>query len=458
MNVSLRARTCAQVIFLVMLPAAVAALVGPASRAAAQSSLGYGAEAYEGAAVDAPWRERARVRIARHRTAPLVIRVVDGEGRPRSDVRVEVAMEEHAFEFGSAVTARMLASRGPDARRYRAFVKSRLTRAVFENDLKWGPWAAGASNTDERFRREWVAAAFDSLSAWSVDVRGHYGVWGPLEGGSVPEDLTGDTIPDADQPRGVRRAWLRNLEERIPAVESLGRPGEWDAINHPVGWGPPTAGEVAGFGLYAAAIARMRELAPRAQLWINEGGVLEGETIDAYVRALERLRGRGVRPDGIGVMGHIEPPLPPPADLYARLDRLAGIAPHLQVTELDVTVESDTLQARYLRDVLIAAYSHPDVEGVLLWGFWAGRHWRPEAALYGEDWRVRPALRAVDELLFERWWTETAGETDAVGRFSTSGYVGRYEVRALRGSERTVRTVDLDRDGSRITLVLDGDA
>lgn len=421
-------------------------------------TIGYADASYPGSAEEAPWRSQARQRIERYRKGSLAVRVVDTTGRPVPNAQVEVQMQEHAFEFGSAVTARLLNADTENGRRYRRFVRTRLNRVVFENDLKWESWAEGASNSGDQYRHAWVRAAFDSLNAWGIDVRGHYGVWGPLEGGSTPADLTGDEVPDREQPRALREAWFENLRQRIPAVESIGRPTQWDAINHPVGWGPTTVGDVLGLDFYAEVIRRMRTLAPRAELWVNEGGVLAGSTTESYIRVLRGLMQRGAAPDGIGVMGHLgktEPrKLTPPDRIYERLDRLSGEIPRLQLTELDVTVDDDTLQARYFRDVLVAAFSHPDVEGVLLWGFWAGRHWRPRAALYREDWTPEPSAHVFDRLLFERWWTDTTGRTNEEGRFETSGFLGSYRVRASGPGGTAERTVRLDRDGTRITLVL----
>lgn len=425
-------------------------------------SVGYYSDAlYPGGAEEAPWRSRARQRIERYRKGPLAIQVVDSAGRPVPNAQVQVRMQERTFEFGSAVTARLLNADTENGRRYRRFVRTRLNRVVFENDLKWDSWAEGASDTGDQYRHTWVRAAFDSLESWGIDVRGHYGVWGPLEGGSTPEDLTGDEIPDREQPQALREAWFENLRRRIPAVESVGRPTQWDAINHPVGWGATTVGDVLGSDFYAEVIRRMRDLAPRAEHWVNEGGVLAGNTTDSYLRVLRGLIQKGAVPDGVGVMGHLgqtEPHnLTPPDRIYERLDRLSGEIPRLQLTELDVTVDSDTLQARYFRDVLVAAFSHPDVEGILLWGFWAGRHWRPKAALYRKDWTPKPSANVFDQLLFERWWTDTAGRTNRDGRFETSGFLGSYRVRVSGPGGAAERTVRLDRDGTRVTLVL-GDA
>jgi endo-1,4-beta-xylanase len=31
-------------------------------------------------------------------------------------------------------------------------------------------------------------------------------------------------------------------------------------------------------------------------------------------------------------------------------------------------------------------FAHPSVEGILMWGFWQGKHWRPNAFLWKKDW------------------------------------------------------------------------
>lgn len=35
-----------------------------------------------------------------------------------------------------------------------------------------------------------------------------------------------------------------------------------------------------------------------------------------------------------------------------------------------------------LQEVMTLYFSHPAVEGIILWGFWDGRIWKPEMPLY----------------------------------------------------------------------------
>lgn len=35
-----------------------------------------------------------------------------------------------------------------------------------------------------------------------------------------------------------------------------------------------------------------------------------------------------------------------------------------------------------LQDILTLYFSHPAIEGVLFWGFWDGKLWKPEMALF----------------------------------------------------------------------------
>jgi len=55
------------------------------------------------------------------------------------------------------------------------------------------------------------------------------------------------------------------------------------------------------------------------------------------------------------------------------------------VTELDVNEPDVSERAGGLEDALRVAFSHPAVEGVLLWGFWNKTHWRPHASLVDGD-------------------------------------------------------------------------
>ena len=116
----------------------------------------------------------------------------------------------------------------------------------------------------------------------------------------------------------------------------------------------------------------------------------------------------------------------------------------------------EELQADYTRDFLILCYSHPSVVGVQFWGFWAGAHWRPQAAMFREDWSERPAAGVYRDLVLNRWRTRAGGSTDAAGRLSLRGFHGDYAVTAVYQGRRVEQNFTLrpQPDPLRLNLVL----
>ena len=67
-------------------------------------------------------------------------------------------------------------------------------------------------------------------------------------------------------------------------------------------------------------------------------------------------------------------------------------------------------------------------DGVLMWGFWAGSHWRgSNAAIVNLNWTLNEAGRRYQALLNE-WTTRTNGTTDPAGAFSFRGFHGAYDI------------------------------
>jgi hypothetical protein len=70
------------------------------------------------------------------------------------------------------------------------------------------------------------------------------------------------------------------------------------------------------------------------------------------------------------------------------------------------------------------------LKAFLYWGFWAGRHWRPEAALFNLNWTIRPQGEMYKQLVFDEWWTpEQTLSSDASGNaVFGSCFLGTYDV------------------------------
>ncbi|MFC1794007.1 endo-1,4-beta-xylanase [Planctomycetota bacterium] len=143
-------------------------------------------------------------------------------------------------------------------------------------------------------------------------------------------------------------------------------------------------------------------------------------------------------------------------DLKRVYDEFAQLGVPLQLTELDVDTGFDEqLQADYLRDVLILSFSHPAIQAINLWGFWEGRHWRPNAALWRKNWQLKPAGQVWLDLVHKQWRTLASGLSDQTGRFETKGFLGEYKITVIHSKKSNTQEYILTKDSADITIALD---
>jgi len=76
--------------------------------------------------------------------------------------------------------------------------------------------------------------------------------------------------------------------------------------------------------------------------------------------------------------------------------------------------------------MLRESFAHPNVEGIMLWGFWEGALSRENGHLIDSDNRVNAAGKRLISLR-EEWTTRLQGRTDESGQFPFRGYLGRYK-------------------------------
>lgn len=376
---------------------------------------------YAGREPDAPWRKEALARIEKHRKGDFTLALVDPDGRPVANAEVRAVLKRHAFGFGSAVTAKLLSDPTPDGERYRAIVDECFSRVVFENDLKPGPWeAAKAPDTKGAYRKVWLDQSLQWLAERRIQTRGHYLCWAPFEPWS--EKLK-------ENPQAIREKVLAYMREITPAIGN--QVCEWDALNHPAGWEAGNCIDtVLGQEFYTEVFREARKLTT-LPLWINEDQVFRpGRQQEEYFQIIEKLLASGITPDGIGNQAHFHSSfLPSPEEMLANSDRFAKLVPALQITEFDVNTNGDeSLAADYTRDLLITTFSHPAYTGFVMWGFWEGAHWKPETALWRQDWTEKPAAQVWRDLVCKQWRTDEHLQTDAQGNTKLRGFHGLYEI------------------------------
>ena len=74
------------------------------------------------------------------------------------------------------------------------------------------------------------------------------------------------------------------------------------------------------------------------------------------------------------------------------------------------------------------AFEHPAVDGITMWGFWEGLHWRPEGALFYTNWEISPQGTRYRELVYDEWWTDVDTFTACDGMVEFDVFAGEYEI------------------------------
>lgn len=375
---------------------------------------------YPGREPDAPWRKAALDRIEKHRKADLTLTLNDTAGKPLADTEVTLSLRRHQFGFGSAVVAKRFSGDSEDDRRYRDLVDRLFSIIVFENDLKDGNWSPDFNAQRKATRNTELEKAFAWLKERHIPVRGHY-----LMQVATPYNL--QKITDSTV---IRDRTLASVTERLAFVND--RVIEWDVINHPIAWGgADMLNKRPGLEHLDREVFKLAREKTQLPFFVNEDQVFRpGPQCDDTFTYIQALNQAGLTVAGLGNQAHFhESYLPSPEHLLAITDRYATIVPRQSITEYDiVTNEDEQLAADYTRDVLIATFSHPAYTSFLLWGFWEGSHWKPEAASWNKDWTIRPRGAVIEEWITKHWHTKLTAKTNAQGQLTFRGFPGWYEV------------------------------
>ena len=136
---------------------------------------------------------------------------------------------------------------------------------------------------------------------------------------------------------------LNHIDDKLSTVGN--RITEWDVINHPIGWGLTTYGDLFGDEFYSTIVNESRAAAlPGTEMWMNEDNILNGDSVaDEYESLINFLINDSAAPDGIGIQGHFKSSWgrnQPGTDeqIYAQLERFSQLIPRIQLTEFDIDV------------------------------------------------------------------------------------------------------------------------
>lgn len=336
-----------------------------------------------------------------------------------ASVRVEQISKD--FPIGSAIAKTILGNTP-----YQNWFVKRFNAAVFENELKWYATEPHQGRINYTISDQML----QFVRSNKILARGHNIFWeDPKYTPAWVLNLTGTELESAVNSR------IKSLMNQYK-TEFI----HWDVSNEMLHFDfyEERLGPNATFQFFEAA----HESDPLATLFMNDFNVVEtcndvNSSVDAYIFKIKELKQHGVFMDGIGLEGHFTIPNPPL--IRAILDKLATLDLPIWLTEIDIskTLDQET-QAIYLEQVLREGFSHPSVNGIMLWTA-LHPYGCYQMCLTDNDMKNLPSGDMVDKLLQEWQTGHVEGVTEEHGSYSFYGFLGEYRVSVEYG-KRTINS------------------
>ncbi len=380
--------------------------------------------------------------IVRHRKGVIMV-----QARPGAVVKIEQI--SHEFWFGCAISNGFVgtAMSDQDKQQYQEKFLQNFNSAVTENAVKWANM--------ERQKGQVDYSVVDGILHWTeknhIPLRAHNLFWGISK-------FVQPWVKELDD--STLRQTLQRRAETV-TKKYKGRFAEYDLNNEMV------HGNYYEDRLGSEITKLMAQWAhqgdPDAKLFLNDYDILTGNKLPEYMAQIRKLLGQGIPIAGIGVQGHLHTDTFDRHQVKNALDSLSIFKLPIRITEFnmpgqrstyyrenikEMTQEEEELKAKELVDYYKICFAHPAVEGILMWGFWAGANWIPVSSLYRRDWSPTPAADAYHQLIFNEWWTRESKTMDKKGSMSIPAFYGKYKISVNDQS----REIDLSKPTGKATV------
>ena len=389
---------------------------------------------YKGREDGALWREEAFRRIEKYRKNDIKITVVDESGNPVPDAEISADMTRSEFLWGNA------------ANQQKGFEAAR--NSIFYQDIQANKFNSFTNETGMKsgnFSMKNCVDGVNFVRKHNHYFRAHAIFWDrpDLWPAELSEDATEEEIKEVCFRFASKLSYF--FKNDVHEIDVLNEP-----LNNDVGR------TKYGDDFLVEIFKATRDLFPDARLFVNETGIWGG---DANWVSIEKLKGiidsmlkKGAPVEGIGVQDHASD-FTYPQKLYNALDYLAENLKYIAITEYDylskLPSKTDALavEADYLRDSIILAYSHPKTTSFTMWGFTDNGHWRGNAPLYDSNYNPKPAIKYWDKYVWGEWFTKAKAKTDENGTAIIRGHRGDYDITVTVNGQSKKTTLKLTKDG-----------
>jgi endo-1,4-beta-xylanase len=385
-----------------------------------------------------------QAKIRQIRRGNLVIRVVDTQGKPVAGKTVQVQQTAHQFAFGTALSSYMFTPQANPVEReqYLAIAKQLFNTAVHENALKW------LENEPQRGKVTYTDA--DRILDWSeknypLRMRGHTLFWEVARW-------------NQDWLKALGKDELRSaVQQRATEVcaRYKGRIAEYDVLNEMLH--DRFFRDRLGDGIVKDMFLACQTADPSAKLYMNDYGILSTWKLREYVQQIRGLLAEGVPIGGIGIQAHVVMEKATPQAMQTALETMAQFNLPIKITEISVGGDTEQVQAQNLVDLYEVAFANAAVQGIYLWGFWETAHWQPQAALYRKDFSPKLGAIAYQDLVFNQWWTQETGISDAQGKSRFKVFFGQHQITVKAKSKAISQLVTVSSAAAQpkeITIIL----
>jgi GH35 family endo-1,4-beta-xylanase len=389
------------------------------------------------------WKSDANARIESIRKRNAEITVVDVNGQPVPGISVQIEQVKHRFGFGTCLAYGPLSSSSG----YRNFVLDHFEWAVCENEMKW------ASNESTRDVETYTQA--DYIADWCADndivLRGHNLVW--ETGSQTPSWVSG--LPCATYPTASEM--LEEIDERINSIVGryAGQIVSWDVDNEMLSG---NMFDCLGEAGRAHFFQQGNSIDPDCGFYMNEysGNSFGGYDGDVYAARANGLISLGAPVEGLGIQGHVNSLFNPEQYYNNVLQELAVLGLPIIATEFDTDAGTATAVANDLENFYRICFSHPNVEGIIMWGF-EQNAWRWDGIVNSSTWVLNAAGVRYESLLNE-WTTSDSNYTNVSGSVDFRGFHGTYEITlSAPGQTSEIYTIELEPGSTTAEFVLQTD-
>ncbi|KAH9520345.1 Anti-sigma-I factor RsgI6 [Bulinus truncatus] len=388
------------------------------------------------------WKTDANARIEANRKTNVHLNFHVASNFSVNDLKVKIDLTNHLFGFGSLFRADYLTNN--NHQHYKDVVYYMFNWAVLQ-DYKWG----FNKGTFEHPDYTMAVAATDELRRNGIQVRAHCLFWANQE--KQPSNVT-----------SLSGQSLRNaVDERIRYMTNItkGKVAHWDVYNEDLHFHMYET-KTGDYNYIEHMFRGVHTGDPRAKLFLNDFNVVaQGAYTLSYLAQIQKLKAANVGLGGVGIQSHftdfIEPDL---TRVKHRLDVLSIAGVPLWITELDLSAHDENTKAEWYENVLRLYFSHPGVDGVLLWGFWDNYMEASKALANGNSITLNKAGQRYVHLTKQEWSTHVNRSLSSGTSFTLRGFQGDYDVVVLYHDKpikrqtfslgKTDQTVDVTISGS----------